>query len=142
MKRFSGVHVIVYLGLNEMIAFCKVELEDESGRASLSWAAQGGQEAVVLLLIERGGVDINAKEKCGKTPLMWAAEYGHMAVVRLLVERNDVDISVKDKDGQTPLSVAGSASWVSESSRKATVQLLKNALELRAQSSGLVAASF
>ena len=58
------------------------------------------------LLVERGDVDINAKDNCGRTPLSFAAQRGYEAVVRLLVERGDVDIDAKDDGGRTPLSFA------------------------------------
>ena len=110
-QKFSGIHVIAYFGLSEVMAyFCEVErnmeLEDDLNRTPLSWAAENGHEAVVRLLIERDGININAKDRWGRTALTWAAEEGHEAVVRLLVEREDVDINAKDHSGQTPLSLA------------------------------------
>jgi ankyrin repeat protein len=50
----------------------------------LSWAAGGGHEAVVKLLLEMGKADIDLKDKYSRTPLSWAAEGGHEAVVKLL----------------------------------------------------------
>ena len=92
-----------YFGLNEMMAFCKVDLGDESGRTPLSWAAGHGQEACVWLLVERDGVDIDARDNKGVTPFMYAAKGGQEAVVRLLIERNGLDINARDNDGRTPL---------------------------------------
>ena len=62
-----------------------MELNDESDRTALSVAVKEGQEAVVRLLIGRGGVDINAQDEDGRTPLSLAAENGHEAVVQLLI---------------------------------------------------------
>ena len=119
VKKFSGVHVMAYFGLNEIMAdFFKAELVDESGRTPLSWAAEGGQKAFVQLLIERYGVDINAKDNEGETPLMWAAKEGHVAVVRLLIERGGVNIDGKDNMGKTPLM------WAAEKGHEAVVRLL------------------
>ena len=119
VKKFSGVHVIAYFGLNDFVAgFRKVELEDELGRTPLSWAAERGHETVVRLLVERDDVDINAKDADGRTPLIWSAERGHEAVVWLLVERDGVNINAEDYEGKTPLM------WAAEEGHEAVVRLL------------------
>jgi ankyrin repeat protein len=61
-----------------------VDSKDSYGRTPLTWAAKGGHEAVVKLLLETGKVDVNSKDMNGQTPLSWAAEGGHEAVVKLL----------------------------------------------------------
>ena len=111
-KKFSGIHVMAYFGLSENMAkFSEMDPKDESGRTPLFWAASGGHEAVVRLLIERDGVDINAKDNDSWTPLMSAATRGHEAVVRLLIERDGVDINAKYNDGRTPLLFAASRGY-------------------------------
>ena len=90
-QKFSGIHAIAYFGLgrnvvNYEVELNDVELNDDSSRTPLSWAAGTGYEAVVRLLVERDGVDINSRDSGnGKTPFIWAAENGCEAVVRLLV---------------------------------------------------------
>ena len=54
--------------------------------------------SVVQLLLERGDVDINAKDSDEWTPLLVAVEKWYdAAAVRL--ERGDVDVNAKDNDG-------------------------------------------
>ena len=106
-QNFSGIHAIAYFGLCRNVAkFDEVELKDDTGRTPLSWAAGIGHEAVVRLLVERDGVDINSRDRNRRTPLMWAAMSGHEDVVRLLIERGGVGIDAKDKAGKTPLIYA------------------------------------
>lgn len=63
-----------------------------SGRTALIWAAGGGHEAVVWLVIERGA-NVNVKIQWGFTALSWAAIQGHQTVVWLLVERGpEIDV--------------------------------------------------
>jgi ankyrin repeat protein len=64
---------------------------------------EGGNEAVMKLLLETGKVDINAKDEDGRTPLSGAAERGYETVLKLLVERDKVGIDAKDGDGWTLL---------------------------------------
>ena len=122
-SKFSGAHTAAYFGLSEIVAnFCEVEIKDEINRTPLSWAAEYGHEAVVRLLLERDGVDINSRDNLyehNKTPLIWAAENGHEAVVRLLLERDGVDINAKDSyHEKTPLI------WAAENGHEAVVRLL------------------
>ena len=77
-QKFSGIHVTAYFGLSKTMEYlCEVrrdivELKDEFGRTPLSWAAKEGHKAVVELLIEGKGkdIDINVKDRDGRTPLM------------------------------------------------------------------------
>ena len=107
-QKFSGIHATAYFGLGDnVVNFCQVELKDDTGRTPLSWAAGTGHKAVVRLLVERDGVDINSRDsKHERTPLIWAAFKGDEAVVRLLIERDDVDLNAKDSGGNTALTLA------------------------------------
>ena len=111
-QKFSGVHATAYFGLSEyMEYFCNIDkhvidLEDDSNRTPLSWAADYGHASIVQMLIERKDVDINSKDKYGWTPLSLAAMNGHEVVVRLLIGRGDVNVNVKDDYGWTPLFIA------------------------------------
>jgi ankyrin repeat protein len=64
-----------------------MESKPSNDRTQLLWAADGGYEAVVQLLLEKG-VDLESKDiEYGQTPLLWAAEGRHEAVVKLLLEK-------------------------------------------------------
>ena len=73
--------------------------------------------AILQLLIERDGVDINARDNEGMTPLIWAAYGGNESVARLLIERG-ADMNATDNRGMTALLV------VAMSPDEATVRLL------------------
>ena len=84
-----GVYIAAYFGLGGIIIGLlkngyNPDLQDSYGRTPLSWAARGGHEAVVKLLLETGKVDVESKDEYGQTPLSLAAEGEHEAVVELL----------------------------------------------------------
>ncbi|KAI8663498.1 NACHT-sigma domain-containing protein [Fusarium keratoplasticum] len=78
-----------------------IDARDSDGRTPLSWAAEGGHEAVVRLLLDRGA-HTEVPDKESRTPLWRAAEKGHEAVVRLLLDRG-AHTEVPDKESRTPL---------------------------------------
>ena len=61
-----------------------VDSGDDAGRTPLSFAAEHGQEAVVKLLLEQGGVDIGSKDSEGSNSLHYAAQNNHFGVVTLI----------------------------------------------------------
>ena len=84
-----------------------INVKDKSvGWTPLMWAAGGGHEAIVRLLIEKEDIEINAKAKDGRTPLSVAAAIGHEAIVQMLISRDDVDVNAKDNHGIVPMAVA------------------------------------
>jgi len=69
-----------------------VNATDCTGSTALAWAARGGYEGVVRMLLELEGINPDkADTKYDRTPLSWAAENGHEKVVKLLLERDDVN---------------------------------------------------
>ena len=123
----TGLHLAAIFGLRAILERLLESLKednvvigfaDERRRTPLSFAAQGGHEAVVELLMERDDVDVDSKNDWAETPLFLAAEHGHEAVVELLMERDDVDVDSKNSWGRTPLSIAA------ESGHEAVVKLL------------------
>jgi len=91
-----------------------------SGRTSLSWAAGGGHEGIVELLLEQKDVTPGTLDtKHGRTPLSWAAGNGHEGIVKLLLGRKDVNPDTSDPVfGRTPLS------WAAEKDHEGIVRLL------------------
>lgn len=77
----------------------------EFQRTSLHWAALGGHEAVVRLLLAHGA-DLTAIEpNRGRTPLLEAVAGGHEAVVRQLTDAG-ARVDAADMLGDTPLILA------------------------------------
>lgn len=68
----------------------------------LSWAAENGNEVVVVkLLLAKDGVDPDFKDEQNRTPLSWAARNGYEAVVSLLLAKAGVDPDSKDEYNAT-----------------------------------------
>jgi ankyrin repeat protein len=76
-----------------------VERQDASGWDLMHWAARGGDEATIELLLE-AGADIEAVDVRGRTPLFTAAYDGrHEEAVGILVERG-ADVRHRDEAGR------------------------------------------
>jgi ankyrin repeat protein len=82
-----------------------VNEKDDSGQTVLHLAAEGGNKAIVQLLVDKGA-DVKAKDNHGSTVLHWAARGGNEAIVRLLIDKG-ADVKAKDKYGKTVLHWAG-----------------------------------
>ena len=115
---FTPLHLASYLGIltlakklvltkpwtNEMERLDYLSEVDSDGTTALMWAANGGHEAVVQLLLENKA-DIEAKDKDGCTALIVAAKHGHRAVVQLLLEKR-ANIEARTKFNDTALLLA------------------------------------
>lgn len=93
-----------------------IEVDGESGRTLLMWAAQSGNEACLELLIEHGA-DVNVRDSTGWDPLIWAAKNGHYGCMVLLTE-NGADVNHRDQYGR------GALSWAAVWPREDGVRLL------------------
>ncbi|KAJ5887721.1 hypothetical protein N7495_007762 [Penicillium taxi] len=122
------LHIIARYGLTKLLNSVllhkdnvKVDIDTkdrEDGRTPLSWAASGGHNAVVKMLLDTGRVDVDSKDTNGRTPLSWAARDGHVAVVKMFLDTGRVDVDSKDTNGRTPLS------WAASGGHNAVVKML------------------
>ena len=80
-----------------------VSFSARGGLTLLAWAAKGGHEGVVKILLERDDVNPNIPDRYGETPLVIAARKGHEGVVKMLLERNDVNLNTRDRYGKPQL---------------------------------------
>ncbi|XP_077297586.1 uncharacterized protein LOC143919248 [Arctopsyche grandis] len=79
---------------------------DKAGHSLLHMAVVHFKyQAVVYVIRNTAGIDVNGRDVEDKTPLHLAAEYGRVSIVSLLV-RNGGDVSAMDRNGNTPLEVA------------------------------------
>eukprot|EP00052_Salpingoeca_macrocollata_P001537 m.26114 g.26114 ORF g.26114 m.26114 type:complete len:217 (+) comp11471_c0_seq2:60-710(+) len=78
---------------------------DKAGSTPLHWAARGGHEECVALLLKQGKILLDVQNKLGDTPLHLAAYKGHANVVGLLMEKG-ADRTLKNEAGSTPFELA------------------------------------
>ena len=114
-KSFTLLHLASYTGIlpiaekclsknglrGQLKRFFYLNKTDDWGMTALSWAARGGYEAVVRLLLKKGA-DVKAKDDTNLTALHEAAIHGHEAVARLLLEKG-ADVKAKDDINWTAL---------------------------------------
>jgi ankyrin repeat protein len=84
----------------------EADREDATGRAPISYAAEGGSFSITELLISKYKVDISRKDHVERTPFSYAAERGHESILRLLLEAGFTGIDLQDIKGRSPLSYA------------------------------------
>jgi ankyrin repeat protein len=94
-------------------------------------AAQGGQEAVVRMLLQRGA-SVNLQDSLGGTGLICAAVNGHTTTVQVLLEAK-ADASLQTTNGSTALRYA------EHYKHTAAAQLLRQHTERQAADAAAVA---
>lgn len=87
------------IGVNDHVEF---------GGTSLVHAAVSGQEAIVKLLLDEAGADINAATDGKSTALMLASEKGLTAIVKCLLERKP-NLEAVDRHGRSAVHIAAIA---------------------------------
>ena len=107
---------------------------EHDGATLLMAATNGGQEAVVRLLLQRGA-RVNLQDSDGDTALMGAAIRGHTTIVQALLDAK-ADASLRGANGSTALMAA------EYKKHTATAQLLRqHAKRQTAEAEARVAAS-
>ena len=81
-----------------------VNAQDSINARAITWAAWGGYDEVIKVLLTRGA-EIDAHGTGGKTALSWAAETGRLETFALLMDRG-AKLDDKDDNGVTPLDHA------------------------------------
>ncbi|RKP44233.1 ankyrin repeat domain-containing protein [Pararobbsia silviterrae] len=77
---------------------------NKKGWSPLHYAASGGDDAIVKLLLDHSAY-IDAGSPNGSTPLMMAAAAGHITTVKLLLDEG-ADLSIKNQLGLNAIDVA------------------------------------
>ena len=93
----------------------------------LSWAAAGGSEESIQLLLKQAGTELNIPDKSGQTPLLRAADAGHTKCIRMLLDKG-ANVKHADNEGRTALSLAAI-----KGHKVVAKLLLKNDAEINAQ---------
>jgi TonB family protein len=78
-----------------------VNSADASGRTALMYAAEGGHDEIVGMLLA-AGAGVDRQDQAGETALHLAARHGRTAAARLLVGAG-ADFALRDLEGRTPL---------------------------------------
>lgn len=89
----------IYQLYNEAI---DLNSHDETGNASIHYAAQNGDFELIKFLKDNGA-EMDIKNKQGMTALALAAKNGYADIVRYLAKLDAVDVNSKDIHGVTPL---------------------------------------
>ena len=78
----------------------------------LQLACSKGHVAVLSLLLNHPGIDVNQASDLGATPLHLACQWGHTEVVKLLLRDPRIRINLTDTIGATPVWWAARAGYV------------------------------
>jgi ankyrin repeat protein len=104
--------IVQHMGLQEL------EERDNKERTALHWAAFGGYNEVVAILMDKGA-QAGIRDANDVTPLMWAASRGHLGVVQLIVQHTGGQgLDATDKCDKTALH------WAAEGGHEAVVTFL------------------
>lgn len=80
------------------------QVDPDTGRTALHWAARENRGEIIGLLIE-AKADVNAPDRTGKGPLTLAAETGSVDATRRLADAG-ASVTARDSIGGTPLTWA------------------------------------
>ena len=92
------------------------EVDPDTGRTALHWAARENRDEIIGILIE-AKADVNAQDRTGKGPLTLAAESGSVDATKRLLAAG-ASATARDQIGGTPLT------WACGLGNAETVKLL------------------
>jgi ankyrin repeat protein len=106
--------VLVQAALHGKIEVMRILVSDLGANANRSHlgitplyvAAQNGQLAAVVCLVNELDAHVDLANDDGTTSLMIAAERGHLSVMQCLIMEFGADVDRAMKDGRTPLRIA------------------------------------
>ncbi|XP_051881614.1 M-phase phosphoprotein 8 [Pristis pectinata] len=99
----NGNYLTVKLALNSSEEY-NLDQEDPSGMNLVMFAAAGGQDDILRLLIKKGA-KISSRQKNGTTALMHAAEKNYLTTVAILLEAGS-QVNAQQISGETALMKA------------------------------------
>ncbi|XP_055492974.1 M-phase phosphoprotein 8 [Leucoraja erinacea] len=99
----NGNYLTVKLALNSSEEY-NLDQEDPSGMNLIMFAAAGGQDDILRLLIKKGA-KISSRQKNGTTALMHAAEKNYLTTVAILLEAGS-QLNAQQISGETALMKA------------------------------------
>lgn len=112
---YSGIHAAAkgLRGINPHLRDKPQSLDelDDNGKAALHWACQGGNDAVVNLLIG-SGANVNVENFDGETPLMSAAGRGNFECACTLLAVHGCDVNKTNSQGRSALHYAAASSYL------------------------------
>jgi TonB family protein len=79
----------------------EVDAADAAGRTALMYSVEGGQDAIVAMLLS-AGARVDRQDQAGETALHLAAQHGRTGAARLLLQAG-ADFGLRDAEGRTPL---------------------------------------
>ena len=86
-----------------------VNSADEDRRTALMAAVMGGHEAIVRLLIEQPGIDLNLRDSLeveANTALHHAVLEGQNSILRVLLQQPQLDVNLLNDCDHSPLMTA------------------------------------
>lgn len=92
--------------------------EDKNYWTRFQWAAGNGNGNILMLLLQAGKSDTNARDNEGLTPLMRAARSGYKDTVEVLLSAGKAGVDANDNNGSTALM------WAAWDGHKDTVEVL------------------
>ena len=98
--------------------------KDKTGRNAFGWAALGGHNEVIKLLLRYKLPGIDEEDQHKWTPLFWALEAPMSSTVETLIKSNEINVNHRDHSGRTALS------WTVSYGNTTTLRILLDAPDI------------